>query len=167
MTAEWIEGVRQTLDALKEWFPAAFGRARPLKIGIHADLLARAPAITEVELSPALGFYCRTARYLRALRDGGPRIDLDGNEIGEVTVDQAAGTKGAIERMKAKKAAALATVTVTVETATEAVIESSIEAPMPAPTPVPQPPTPKPPDPVDQAARLARYRRARGLGVRV
>lgn len=156
MTAEWMDGVRQTLDALKEWFPAAFGRPRPLKVGIHDDLLARAPAISPLELSRALGFYCRTARYLKVLRDGGPRIDLDGNESGPaVTPEQAAGAKAAIDRMKAKKAPAAA-------------VKTPIEIAASPPPPTPPPTTPTLPDP-DEQARLARerYRRMRGLGVRV
>ncbi|WP_295399284.1 ProQ/FINO family protein [uncultured Thiocystis sp.] len=78
-----------TLD-LAARYPACFDwrQPRPLKIGIREDLLAVGhprPAIRR-----ALVAYCSRVKYLKALRAGTPRIDLQGQPAGEVTEDDAA-----------------------------------------------------------------------------
>jgi sRNA-binding protein len=99
-----------TLCVLAELFPAAFRppSIRPLKIGIRADLIARAP-VTEAEAEIALGYHCRSLRYLRGMIEGAPRIGLDGLEVGTVTADDATFAKVRIaairQRRKARKAA--------------------------------------------------------------
>src|SRR4051812_37844621 len=74
---------------LVETFPAAFVRInrRPLKLGIHDDLLARGIATDVVKAG--LGSYCRSTGYLEAMKAGAARIDLDGNAAGVVTPDDA------------------------------------------------------------------------------
>jgi sRNA-binding protein len=100
-----------TLCVLAELFPAAFRppSIRPLKIGIRADLIARA-AVTEAEAEIALGYHCRSLRYLRGMIAGAARVDLDGLEVGPVTADDATFAKVRIaairRRRKAPKAAA-------------------------------------------------------------
>ena len=88
ITGKQLDAVIAILAAC---FPNAFAlyqeRRRPLKIGIHLDIVA---AIGPVEhLSPALGHYTRNIGYLRAQKAGVPRIDLDGNEAGVVDAEQA------------------------------------------------------------------------------
>jgi ProP effector len=165
-TADWLKGVLETLDALRAQYPAAFGRPRPLKIKIRDDIIKRS-AITEAALARALSYHCRSAPYLKAMKPGAPRIDLDGNEIGAVTSDEAVSAKMILDAPKAKKARPATGASLSVNT-TEAIVVSATEATAPTPPPAPQPVTPKAPDP-DEQARLARerYRRMRGLGVRV
>src|SRR5262245_47603897 len=91
---------------LAEAFPHCFsvyeGRRRPLKIGIHKDIPAAVDgALTPIELSRALGGYCANSVYLRNSRAGAPRIDLDGNPAGIVTVEQ---SQRAMARLAARKA---------------------------------------------------------------
>jgi ProP effector len=82
------------IDILAEWFPQAFvvyeARRRPLKIGIHLDIIERTGgAIERQELSRALRIYVANNGYLmRASRPGAVRVDLDGQPAGEVTVDR-------------------------------------------------------------------------------
>ena len=85
--------VRAVLTSIAEWFPQAFVSEkylphRPLKIGIHVDLQARCPALSERERG-AVHCYVTRTMYLRACVAGAPRIDLDGNVCGEVTAAEA------------------------------------------------------------------------------
>lgn len=66
-------------------YPVCFNwkQPRPLKIGIFHDLHAAGhprPAIHK-----ALAVYCSRGRYLKALRAGMPRLDLQGQPVGAVT----------------------------------------------------------------------------------
>jgi sRNA-binding protein len=59
------------ISLLAETWPKCFsvyqGRRRPLKIGIHNDILAAVDgALTPLELSKALGAYCANGAYLRS-----------------------------------------------------------------------------------------------------
>ena len=51
-------------------------------------------------LGAALGFHCRNIGYLRAQKLGARRIDLDGNEVGEVDEQQAANAEKAIAGLR-------------------------------------------------------------------
>src|SRR4051794_18357901 len=71
---------------LSELYPRCFfvleRRRLPLKLGIRADLVravAASGALEPHELNLALSFYCRNSGYLRALRTGAARVDLDSN----------------------------------------------------------------------------------------
>jgi sRNA-binding protein len=84
----------EVLFVLGAAFPACFAvyeaRRKPLKRGIRDDLIAVMVAsggntITEKELGAALGYYCQAKGYLRELKAGRSRIDLDGNPDGVVT----------------------------------------------------------------------------------
>ena len=139
--ADWLKSVLQTLSVLREWYPGAFaaGRLRPLKVGIDKDIAERAPAITGVERSRALRYHTQSDRYLRSMRPGAPRVDLDGVEVGAVTPDDAAHAKAILDARKAKKAARLA--------ATAPVVETP-----------PPPPPPPPPSPIAAAAPTKQQR---------
>jgi sRNA-binding protein len=86
--------VPAVLACIAEWFPQAFVPEkylphRPLKNGIHIDLKARCPALSERERSAVLRYYVARLMYLRACVASAPRIDLDGNVCGEVTAAEA------------------------------------------------------------------------------
>ena len=163
----WLKGVLATLSVLREWFPIAFaaGRPRPLKVGIDKDIAERAPAITDVERARALHYHTKSDRYLRSMRSGAPRIDLDGAAVGAVTDDDAAYARALLDAHKAKKAARLAA---------EQPQAAPIAEPDPQPPPPPPPaPLPAPPQKAKQQRELEqalkdreRYRQARGLGRR-
>jgi sRNA-binding protein len=78
---------------LAERFPKCFaakGQAkRPLKIGIHADIRKAAPDISIKELNRGLFDYTAGPRYLEAMTGGAVRVDLDGNDAGTVTAEEA------------------------------------------------------------------------------
>ena len=95
--------VPAVLACIAEWFPQAFVPEkylphRPLKIGIHIDLKARCPALSERERSAVLRYYVARLMYLRACVAGAPRIDLDGNVCGEVS-----SRRGAVRRRPARR----------------------------------------------------------------
>ncbi|RKR04195.1 ProP effector [Kushneria sinocarnis] len=78
---------------LKQWYqryPNAFfrGHTRPLKIGIHHDLAEREPW-PEKLIRRALAGYVNLPRYLKSVRHGNVRVDLDGGEAGEVSEQDA------------------------------------------------------------------------------
>ena len=134
------KGVPAVLACIAEWFPQAFVPEkylphRPLKIGIHIDLKARCPALSERERSAVLRYYVARPLYLRACVAGAPRIDLDGNACGEVNAAEA---KFAADRL----AAILAT-----RARKQELIKSRSAAKPAAPRNKEEPPEEKPPAP--------------------
>jgi ProP effector len=81
------------IKLLSEKFPAAFScvdrERRPLKIGIHLDILAAlGDAVTPDELRHALRIYTSNRFYRAQLQVGATRIDLAGAPTGMVTTKQ-------------------------------------------------------------------------------
>ena len=74
---------------LEELFPACFDwqQPKPVKIGIHRDLIAAGHDRQAVRR--ALSAYVHTRRYQKALLAGAIRIDLLGQPAGVVTGDEA------------------------------------------------------------------------------
>jgi ProP effector len=69
---------------LRKYFRKPFfiygARRKPLKLGIRDEIVARLDgAVEPPELALALCLHCRSIGYLRAMRPGAARIDLDGN----------------------------------------------------------------------------------------
>lgn len=75
--------------ALSQRWPAIFNidAPRPLKIGIHQDLLQA--GLAPQDFKRALAHYCHTRRYRQTLVEGATRIDLDGRPAGMVTREHA------------------------------------------------------------------------------
>jgi ProP effector len=73
---------------LRERFPAIFTPAncRPLKIGIHNELVAL--GFDREMVVVGLRSYCGSSGYLSALREGAARIGLDGKPSGVVTAEE-------------------------------------------------------------------------------
>ena len=90
------QDVNPLLDRLCAAFPACFDRQapKPLKIGLGEELLALAgvhPALTDLsrtQLRRAIKVYTGASAYRKALARGGPRYDLAGQAVGEVTPEQ-------------------------------------------------------------------------------
>ena len=93
--------IKALLELLCVRFPSCFvlfeQRRRPLKIGIHADILAEVgDAIKQEELSEALRCYTHNQVYRSRLIAGATRVDLNGLPAGFVTEKQEASAKKAV-----------------------------------------------------------------------
>jgi sRNA-binding protein len=80
----------QTIQLFEERWPACFSvserRRRPLKVGIHVEVIAAlAGQVSEADVRAALALYVKNARYLKKLKTGKPRVGLDGLPAGTVT----------------------------------------------------------------------------------
>jgi sRNA-binding protein len=76
------EGIAQ----LAELYPNCFRQpGQPLKIGIRNDVVARHPELQPGLIASALRTYTRSVGYLKTLKAGAVRIDLEGNPVGTVT----------------------------------------------------------------------------------
>lgn len=81
---------KEIIAYLAEKFPLCFsveGEARPLKIGIFQDLaeaLQQDERISKTQLRQALRQYTTNWRYLHGCRLGAVRVDLQGNDCGEL-----------------------------------------------------------------------------------
>lgn len=92
---------------LGEWYrryPDVFlrGHTRPLKVGIHEELAAREPW-PEKLVRRALACYVNLPRYLKAVREGAERIDLQGQPAGSVDAQAAEHAGKKLERLQAER----------------------------------------------------------------
>ncbi len=92
------------LPLLAEAYPACFDgeNPRPLKLGIHHDLMAA--GFEKAAVKRALARYCNRPRYRKALRAGAIRIDLQGQPAGAVTADDAETARADLAAWNARKA---------------------------------------------------------------
>jgi len=88
------------LQLLSEAYPNAFDRknVRPLKIGIQDDLIAD-EKVAKNKIKRALASYVRSLNYLRALREGVDRVDINGEPSGVVTAEEALHAKGKLKEI--------------------------------------------------------------------
>ncbi|KVP75775.1 ProQ activator of osmoprotectant transporter prop [Burkholderia ubonensis] len=99
-----VDPVVVAIGKLQKRFPLAFPKNPapkvPLKVGIWADLAGQAQAVglTEAELRDAMSTWCRGNRYWSCLVEDAVRVDLQGNEAGRVSKDDAARAR----RLKAR-----------------------------------------------------------------
>jgi ProP effector len=66
----------------------AFRETRPLAIGIHKAVQLEHPEIDKTALKTMLKRYTTSTKYLKAVAAGGSRYDMEGNAVGEVTLEQ-------------------------------------------------------------------------------
>ena len=81
------------------FFPEAKKR-EPLKVGIFEDLKAAAPDINRKMLRLALRMYTTSGTYLFACSKGHKRIDLNGNEVEEISEKDKARAREILEVKK-------------------------------------------------------------------
>ena len=83
---------RQLMERFPQAFPKDYDAIRPLKLGIHADVLQRWPEVDPVLLRRALANHTSRDGYLLALlhHRGDRRYDLDGQPAGTVTPEERA-----------------------------------------------------------------------------
>lgn len=100
----------QTIAYLAEKFPRCFstqGEAKPLKIGIFQDIIARLKdddTVSNTQIRRALRQYTAGWRYLYGYKAGAKRVDLDGNECGEVEQQHIEHAEQRLRESKAKNA---------------------------------------------------------------
>ncbi|OIM97365.1 RNA chaperone ProQ [Idiomarina sp. MD25a] len=88
--SEKLTKSKDVIAYLAEQFPNCFslqGDAKPLKIGIFEDLAKRLEGdekVSKTRLRTALRHYTNSWRYLRSVKVGSERIDLDGNAVEKV-----------------------------------------------------------------------------------
>lgn len=93
---------------LEKHYPNCFGGTarRPLKVGIAFDLLKDYNGTATLrDIKRAVSFYTNCKAYLMAIIDGGPRFDLVGAPVGEVTEEE---KTLALHQLEAPKRARLA-----------------------------------------------------------
>ncbi|WGY73249.1 ProQ/FinO family protein [Burkholderia cepacia] len=106
-----VDPVIVAIGKLQRKFPSAFPKNPapkvPLKVGIWDDLAREAQAVglTEAELREAMSTWCRGNRYWSCLVEDAVRVDLQGNEAGRVTHDDAARARRLKSRRPGKGAA--------------------------------------------------------------
>ncbi|TKI08210.1 RNA chaperone ProQ [Martelella alba] len=99
---------KEVIAFLAERFPLCFtaeGEARPLKIGIFADLVARVQGeerVSKTQLRSALRLYTSSWRYLYGIKLGAQRVDLDGNPCGELEAQHVEHARKQLEEAKAR-----------------------------------------------------------------
>ena len=108
-TFSYREHILPCRTALVERFPAAFmpkrcDAKRPLKVGIHRDVVARMKDFPRRIIQLAINDYCSGPKYTRAMTAGAQRVDLDGNPAGKVTLADAAFAKAKHAELEARRA---------------------------------------------------------------
>lgn len=84
------------------------GHTRPLKVGVHEDLVAREPWPDKL-VRRALACYVHLPRYLKAVRVGAERVDLDGQPAGLVSEGEARHAHKKLESLQAQQQAQAST----------------------------------------------------------
>ena len=93
---EWNQQRVQAMAWLRQSFPCIFSLdVKPLKIGITQDILATHlnGAPNEVWIRRAIGYHVRSHFYLKRIKQGAYRFNLEGQPDGEVTDVEAASAK--------------------------------------------------------------------------
>ncbi|GAA6171811.1 RNA chaperone ProQ [Colwellia sp. KU-HH00111] len=86
---------KDIITYLAEKFPECFsvkGPVKPLKIGIFQDLaekLSDDETVSKTRLRQALRHYTSSWRYLKAIKVGVFRVDVDGKDVAEIDEEQA------------------------------------------------------------------------------
>ncbi len=107
---EKLANSKQVIAYIAERFPKCFtleGEARPLKIGIFQDLaerLADDPKVSKTQLRAALRQYTSSWRYLYGVKAGAVRVDLDGNDCGELEQEHVDHAQASLAESKARAA---------------------------------------------------------------
>ena len=97
-------GIAFLAERFPHWFSAE-GEARPLKIGIFQDLVARVEGemnLSKTQLRSALRLYTSSWRYLYGIKAGATRVDLDGNACGELDEQHVQHARQQLEEAKAR-----------------------------------------------------------------
>jgi ProP effector len=105
---EKLKNSKEVIAYIAECFPKCFtleGEAKPLKIGLFQDLaerLADDEKVSKTQLRAALRQYTSSWRYLYGVKAGAVRVDLDGNDCGEVEQEHIDHAKKTLSESKAR-----------------------------------------------------------------
>jgi len=102
---EWIAKRRHTMMWLRDTFPIIFSSViKPLKIGITKDIMALNMDGTPEEawVSRAIGYHVGSNIYLRCMKAGIGRFNLQGCSSGVVTEQEAMRAREALNRRQKK-----------------------------------------------------------------
>lgn len=86
---------KEIIAYLTEKFPECFsvkGQVKPLKVGIFQDLsekLTDDETVSKTRLRQALRHYTSSWRYLKAIKVGAYRVDIDGKDVAKIDEEQA------------------------------------------------------------------------------
>jgi len=100
--------LNQVIEFLANKFPLSFsvkGEAKPLKIGIFADIaeqITEDDPVSKTQIRHALRRYTNSWRYLESVVKGGQRVDLEGNDVEELTQEHVQHAKTQLAESKAK-----------------------------------------------------------------
>ncbi|WFN96203.1 RNA chaperone ProQ [Edwardsiella ictaluri] len=104
-----LNSSKEVIAFLAQRFPQCFsteGEARPLKIGIFQDLVARMQGeengLSKTQLRSALRLYTSSWRYLHGVKLGAERVDLDGNACGVLDEQHVEHARQQLEEAKAR-----------------------------------------------------------------
>jgi len=99
--------MHEGINLLAELYPRCFCRTnrRPLKIGVCDEIIGQHPEISRHRIKRLLKTYTQNPEYWSTLTAGTPRIDLEGNLVGEVTAADEEDAKRKIAK-EARRAAA-------------------------------------------------------------
>jgi ProP effector len=106
--AAQIAAARAVIALLAERWPRCFfvyeKRRKPLKIGVHLDVMAAlGDTVSRTQLGIGLRYYVGNHCYLKACREGADRIGLDGQPSGKVSADEAKNSAASLAGRLAKK----------------------------------------------------------------
>lgn len=103
-----LNNSKAVIEYLAQVFPACFtltGDVKPLKIGIFDDLSARLEGderVSKTKIRTALRQYTNSWRYLRAVKAGVMRVDLDGADAGMVEEEHESHAKETLQASQEK-----------------------------------------------------------------
>ena len=99
---------KEIITYLSEKYPLCFslkGEVKPLKIGIFQDLAANLSddeTVSKTRLRQALRHYTSSWRYLKAIKVGAFRVDMNGEQVAEVDEEQAQYAKKTLKESQEK-----------------------------------------------------------------
>lgn len=111
-TPAWLEQARYGVELLKAHYPNCFSEregVKPLKTGIRQDLVKQLGAHEDIALGDkacmvsSLAYYVNSVSYHKSVIEGADRVDLDGQVVGKVTVEEAHYSKSRLEVKWQKK----------------------------------------------------------------
>src|SRR5690554_6438149 len=106
--AKRLPNSKAVIAYLAELYPSCFtivGDALPLKIGIFEDLAERLEGdekVSKTRLRTALRQYTNSWRYLRTIKSGAKRVDLDGVEAGIIELEHETHAQETLTASRAK-----------------------------------------------------------------
>ena len=98
---------REKFEEAKLWFQKTFPKAfdfqepKPLKVGIHHDILGLEAPISRTQRARAIRAYVCSPAYLKAVANGQWRCDLNGEPVEEILPEQKTRAEEKLFLMKA------------------------------------------------------------------